>query len=472
MTMEADKTRRPHVRHAAFMLMMSALAVLALARPAFAPQRTPYPRATSAAAVTQALNARLGGALSSLSTPGVAVAVLREGQLIEWQSGRARARDGAPITATTQFEAASLSKPVTAYAVQRLAREGRVDLDEPLTRNGRTFTLRQVLSHSAGFDNDLTTVAPGSPPGPFAYAGAGYLFLGEVIEQATGQTFADHMNTVVLPELGMSHSQFGAREGADLAWPSIDAGLPFAVMIVLATLLGVPLLLAHVLACRLFSWRDEAAWSAARVAIFITALVLGLLGLRFAFGAQNSLVLAASSLAILAPAVAAWLLATRPDARAYAAICAVLFALLLVIRPAAPLMEREPRFLPAAGLRTTATDYARFMAHVLRGAHAEPLLADMLSPQVEASADHDWGLGFGLQRGATQIVWHWGVNFPGYQALAIANPENGDVAVVLLNGGAMSFSPDGMRYGGLEAAREAIATIQGGRHSAYWQDVQ
>ena len=42
----------------------------------------------------------------------------------------------------------------------------------------------------------------------------------------------------------------------------------------------------------------------------------------------------------------------------------------------------------------------------------------MLSPQVKVSERVDWGLGIGLQPGeSTQAVWHWGVNYPGYQSL-------------------------------------------------------
>ena len=99
-------------------------------------------------------------------------------------------------------------------------------------------------------------------------------------------------------------------------------------------------------------------------------------------------------------------------------------------------------------------------------------MSQMLTPQVRASAENDWGLGVGLQRGGTATVWHWGVNFPGYQALAIANRETRDVVVILTNGGQLSFTPTGIRYSGLEASRSVIAHILGGRHGSYWHGIR
>jgi CubicO group peptidase (beta-lactamase class C family) len=332
-----------------------------------------------------------------------------------------------------------------------------------------------MLSHSAGFDNDLTTSPePRLQAGEFAYAGAGYLFLGEIIEQTTGQGFAEHMNSVVLPELGMTRSQFGVRATAPLALPSIDAGLPFAIMITITALVGAPLLFAHALAGRLWRSHRNRTWRLARHLIAIFAVGCGAFALRFIFGESNWATLLLTSSTLLALGSATWLLVTRKPvaARAAGAMCATLFVALLVVRPAVPLVERSAHFLPAAGLRTTASDYARFLAHFVEQAEHDAFWAQMLAPQARANAENDWGLGVGLQNGETPTVWHWGVNYPGYQALAIANRETGDVAVILMNGGQLSFSPSGFRYSGLETSRLAIAHIVGGRHGAYWQGIQ
>jgi CubicO group peptidase (beta-lactamase class C family) len=68
-----------------------------------------------------------------------------------------------PVTDSTVFEAASLSKPVFAYAVLKLVDAGKVDLDKPLNQylpgnydvgddpRLNQISTRRVLSHTTGF---------------------------------------------------------------------------------------------------------------------------------------------------------------------------------------------------------------------------------------------------------------------------------------------------------------------------------
>lgn len=459
-------------RYMAFTLALGFCALLALARLDFRPNAATHQRASSDQAIAARLD-QLNQDLFWLSAPGASAALIRGGELTAWQGGVRRAWGSDRVGAHTQFEAASLSKPLTAYAILRLVRQGRLDLDAPITRGSHTFTLRQVLSHSAGFDNDLTGATPQGEAGRFQYAGAGYLVLGDIITETTGQSFVEHMNTIVLPELGMHDSQFGAREDADLALPSIDAGLAFALMIVIICVVAIPLFSMHALIRRL-QGADQSSPGVARHVIAALSLGCGLAGLWIVFGARNWPMLALSNLVVLALAAGAWELAgqAKLNSRIGALICAGLVATMLVVRPALPLVERAPIFLPAAGLRTNAADYARFMAHVVGDARNDATLAQMTAVQAPVNDEQDWGLGLGLQRGETQSVWHWGVNFPGYQALAVADRQSGDVVVILLNGGSLSFSPSGLRYSGLEGAREVVADLLGGAHGGYWKDIQ
>jgi CubicO group peptidase (beta-lactamase class C family) len=69
---------------------------------------------------------------------------------------------GQPVTAASRFQAASLSKPVTAWGVLRLVEAGRIGLDEPVPGHPRRWrlrpspfdadgiTVRRLLSHTAG----------------------------------------------------------------------------------------------------------------------------------------------------------------------------------------------------------------------------------------------------------------------------------------------------------------------------------
>lgn len=459
-------------RYTAFTLALGLCSLLALARLDFQPSTAAHQRASSDQAIAARLD-QLNQDLFWLSAPGATAALIRDGELTAWQGGVRRAWGSDRVGAHTQFEAASLSKPLTAYAILRLVRQGRLDLDALITRGAHTFTLRQVLSHSAGFNNDLTNATPHTEAGRFQYAGAGYLFLGDIIAKTTGQSFVEHMNTIVLPELGMRDSQFGARQDADLALPSIDAGFTFALMVVIMCVVAIPLFSMHALISRLQS-AGGSSRGVARHVIAALSLGCGLAGLWLLFGARNWSTLALSNLTLLVLTASAWGLAgqAKLNSRIGALICAALVAIVLVVRPALPLTERVPIFLPAAGLRTNATDYARFMAHVVREARSDTLLAQMIAVQAPVNDEQDWGLGLGLQRGETQSVWHWGVNFPGYQALAVVDRQSGDVVVILLNGGSLSFSPAGLRYSGLEGAREVVADLLGGAHGAYWKDIQ
>jgi len=67
--------------------------------------------------------------MAELHVPGVSIAVIHDGA-IQWARGFGVARvGGPPVTAKTLFQAASISKPVTALAVLRLVQAGKLDLD-------------------------------------------------------------------------------------------------------------------------------------------------------------------------------------------------------------------------------------------------------------------------------------------------------------------------------------------------------
>ena len=72
----------------------------------------------------------------------------------------------------------------------------------------------------------------------------------------------------------------------------------------------------------------------------------------------------------------------------------------------------------------------------------------------------------------TRVIWHWGVNFPGYQSLMLGSPDTGDGVVILMNGGPIMFAPGGTRYPGLELARELAVRVLPGPHGSYWHGVQ
>lgn len=179
--------------------------------------------------------------------PGVSVAVVDRGR-IEWARGYGLrdAERGAPVEINTRFQAASISKPVSALAALRLVEEGRLDLDADINdyltswrvpANGGwqpKVTLRQILSHSAGLtvhgfpgyrrDHPIPTlrqILDGAPPAntapirvdtlpgaQFRYSGGGYTVLHQLLTDVTGMPFPELMKALVLNPAGMADSDY------------------------------------------------------------------------------------------------------------------------------------------------------------------------------------------------------------------------------------------------------------------------
>jgi CubicO group peptidase (beta-lactamase class C family) len=190
-------------------------------------------------------------------TPGLAVALACHGR-VAWAAGYGVAdpATGRPLTTATRFQAASVSKPVTAWGVLRLVEQGRIGLDEPVVGHLRRWrpppspfrtdgiTIRRLLSHTAGLsvhgyvgqtlDRPLPAIeaslsghAGGSfpvelldaPGRRWLYSGGGYSVLQLLVEELTGRPFADVMQTEVLEPLGMTASSFQWRRTAVTACP-------------------------------------------------------------------------------------------------------------------------------------------------------------------------------------------------------------------------------------------------------------
>jgi CubicO group peptidase (beta-lactamase class C family) len=172
-------------------------------------------------AAPTALAAHSGGwgpLLELSTTPGAAVARIERGKLA-WAEylGVRRAGEPGAVTERTLFAAASLTKPVTAFAALSLKDEGKLDLDRPLNDYAaftdkdrpRRVTARHVLSHSTGFPNwrfkEGEALECSFEPGSrFGYSGEGFYLLQTVMEKLAGQPFPELVNARVLTPSGMS----------------------------------------------------------------------------------------------------------------------------------------------------------------------------------------------------------------------------------------------------------------------------
>lgn len=292
------------------------------------------------------------GIIRAADVPGLQIAILESGEMTSTSAyGTVSAGSGKPVTVGTVFEAASLSKPVFAYAVLRMADRGEWDLDQPLWEileyerlthddRAREITTRQVLTHTTGLPNwGGTPLEFNSDPGErWNYSGEGFVYLQRAVESETGLTLEEIGRREVFEPLGMTSSHY--------RWVSAYDSLA-----------AIP--------------HDE----------------LGDPGNR-----------------------------------------------------------RMPESGNAAGsLHTTAADYARFVAAVMRGeglapeTHAAMLSrgADLTSAgwgdDAEAKAHLFWGLGWGLSEGRRgESFWHWGDQGTA-RCFVVAYPETGDGLVYFTN---------------------------------------
>ncbi len=179
---------------------------------------------TSARQLTEKLQKHIPALMEEQCVPGLSLVLIRNAAIF-WSHafGLQSSLSREPVTEETVFEAASLSKPVFAYAALRLCEAGLLDLDTALIEylpdppvpdepRLQLLTARHVLSHTTGFPNWRPEGKPlemyFSPGERFSYSGEGYMVLQDVIAHITGQDPADYMRTKILNPLGMKNSSF------------------------------------------------------------------------------------------------------------------------------------------------------------------------------------------------------------------------------------------------------------------------
>jgi CubicO group peptidase (beta-lactamase class C family) len=175
--------------------------------------------------------------------PGAAVAVGMRDQLAEAATGVINLDTGVEATTDSLFQVGSVTKVWTAALVMQLVGEGLVDLDEPVRKYLPEFgvldaaasvsiTVRQLLSHTGGFDGDLfedtgrgddavaklvafmrSNARQVSGPGElFSYCNAGYCALGAIVAKLRGRTWEAAMRELLIEPLGARHMALYAEE--------------------------------------------------------------------------------------------------------------------------------------------------------------------------------------------------------------------------------------------------------------------
>jgi CubicO group peptidase (beta-lactamase class C family) len=217
------------------------------ARPPAAPAAMGPPQLTA-----EDLGAFLDGmvpyAIAQANIAGASVAVVANGGLVFARGyGFADMKSRRPVVADqTLFRAGSVSKLFTWTAVMQLVQAGKLDLDRNIDdyldfkvpeRYGRPITLRDLMTHSAGFEDtvtDLFVARPSQlfplrqylirhmpplihPPGQVvAYSNYGATLAGYIVQRVSGEPFDEYIARHILQPLGMDHSTFQQPLPADL----------------------------------------------------------------------------------------------------------------------------------------------------------------------------------------------------------------------------------------------------------------
>ncbi len=171
--------------------------------------------------------------------PGVSVAILRKGEIVVAKGyGQADVENNVPVTTETIFQSGSVGKMFTAAAVMSQVEQGRMGLDDPVSKyvpdapaSWRTMTIRHLLTHTSGVanygsdfdyrrdytDDELVKIAAAMPldfaPGArWSYSNTGYALLGILVKKATGKSYLEILDTEIFKPLGMKTAR-GISDG-------------------------------------------------------------------------------------------------------------------------------------------------------------------------------------------------------------------------------------------------------------------
>ncbi len=196
------------------------------------------------------IEAIAGGAMTNYSIPGLAIGVVKNGELVYAKGlGDTDVADGTPVTPQSLFGLASLSKMFTAAAIMQLVEQGLIDLDAPVTDYLPEFrlddprytaiTVRQLLVHTsglpwlpattevrseewgfhdpdteegalarmvAGLDGVALVADPGG--GQVMYSNTAFDVLGDIVATVSGQPYETYMQDNIFKPLGMESTTF------------------------------------------------------------------------------------------------------------------------------------------------------------------------------------------------------------------------------------------------------------------------
>ncbi|MCH8151907.1 MAG: beta-lactamase family protein [Planctomycetes bacterium] len=179
----------------------------------------------SAAAQADKVDDYITSEMKNRHIPGLALAVVKNGEVIKAKGyGLANVELNVPVTPDSVFDLASITKSFTATAIMMLVEEGKVGLDDRISKylinapyTWRDITVRHLLTHTAGLESegDFGPTAEkfeyvSKRPLDFApgermkYSNQGYFLLGMIIEKVSGKRWHEFLAERIFEPLGMT----------------------------------------------------------------------------------------------------------------------------------------------------------------------------------------------------------------------------------------------------------------------------
>lgn len=211
------------------------------------------PRPPESVADMAELEAYLGELVAFGSPPGLSLAVVKDGEIVYHRAfGLSDGPNNVPAGPDSVYHWWSVTKMFTATAIFQLQEQGRLDIDDPVAKylsffdvqypsaGSQAITIRHLLNHSSGLPDNVPAVIgwmhlEGQPrpdqtallqkelpnysklifePGTKSqYTNVGYMVLGAIIEQVSGQTYEDYVVEHILQPLAMERTDFCYTDG-------------------------------------------------------------------------------------------------------------------------------------------------------------------------------------------------------------------------------------------------------------------
>ncbi len=191
---------------------------------------------------TAKVDAYVSERMKALHIPGLSLVVLRNGEIVLAKGyGQSNLETGTPASDKTAYALYSITKTFTAVATMMLIEEGKVSLEDPISKHlsdlpaaWRGVTIRHILTHTSGLPNwrdnasklrdmesdytkaevlSLVTGRPLSFPSGerWEYVETGFFLLGMMIEKISGKTYEQFLRERIFQPLGMSDTRLDSR---------------------------------------------------------------------------------------------------------------------------------------------------------------------------------------------------------------------------------------------------------------------